>query len=274
MSAEPIVEDAEQERREETAETAEGTDEAGHRAGVLWEVLRHQLEDGAVPQSHQHRAPERANRERHHGWPRQEQGEQRHSSEDPRQDLRAANPIRQPPAERAHERGEHDEPCRAQSGVGGRQAELRAQQRGQVDRKRDEAAECQEIEGAEQPRRGRAPQDRGHRGDGGGTCGVRGIPRQEEVRDRPRQEHRAGAAKDHLPAQPSRDHGPGEDRQRLPHRPQPVDAEGRALASRRGPAGHERGADGEGRAGHPDEKRRHEERAITAGQRHGECGER
>ena len=272
--AEPIVEDAEQERREEPAQTAEGADEAGHRAGVFWEVLRHQLEDGAVPQSHQHRAPERADRERHHRRPRQEQREQRHSSEDPRQDLRAANPIRQPPAERAHERGEHDEPCRAQSGVGGRQAELRAQQRRQVDRERDEAAECQEIEGAEQPGGGRAPQDRGHRGDRGGTPGVRGIPRQQEVGDRPGQENRAGAAKYHLPAQAGRDHGAGEDRQRLPHRPQPVDAEGRALASRRGPAGHERGADREGRSGHADEERRDEERAVTAGHRHDERGER
>ena len=187
-----------------------------------------------------------------------------------------APPIRsasQPPSG-PHQRREHDEAGRAESGVGGRQAELRAQQRRQVDRERDEAAERQEVEGAEQPRGRRAPQDRGHRGDGGGTAGLRGIPRQQEVDDRPGQEQRAGAAKHRLPAKAGRHHRADEDGQRLPHRPQAVDAEGRALPGRRRPARDERRADREGRSGHADEERRHEQRAVAAGQRHDERGER
>ena len=257
--AELIAEHAEQQRREEPAQPAERADEAGDRAGVFREVLRHQLEDGAVAQSHQHRAPERADRERHHRRPRQEQREQRDAAEDPRQDLGAADPVRQPSADGPHQRGEHDESRRAESGVRGRQAELRAQQRRQIDRERDEAAECQKVEGAEQPGGRRAPQDRRHRGDRRRTTGLRRIPREQEVGDGPTKEQRAGAAKHRFPAQACGDHRADEDGQRLPHRPQPVDAEGRALPSRRRPAGHEGRADRERRSRHADEKRRHEQ---------------
>ena len=72
-NAESIAEDAEQQRREEPTEPAEGANEAGYGAGVFREALRHQLEYGAVAESHEHRAPERTDGERHHGRPRQEQ---------------------------------------------------------------------------------------------------------------------------------------------------------------------------------------------------------
>ena len=156
----------------------------------------------------------------------------------------------------------------------GARPNLRPQQRRQVDRERDEATECQEVEGAEQPGSRRTPQDRRHRGDRGGAAGHRGIPRQQEVRQRPDQEQRAGAAKHHLPAKAGRHQRADEDSQRLSHRPQPVDAEGRALPRRRRPAGHERGADREGRSGHADEKCGHEQRGVAGGQRHDEGGER
>ena len=101
MHAEPVAEHAEQQRREEAAEAAERADQAGDRAGVLREVLRHQLEDGAVAQPQQRRAAERADRERHHRRPRQQQREQRDAAEDPRQHLRAADPVGQPAADAA-----------------------------------------------------------------------------------------------------------------------------------------------------------------------------
>ena len=183
--AESIEEDAEQQGREEPAQASERADETGHRAGVLREVLRHQLEDGAVAQPHQHRAPERADRERHHGPPRQEQREQGDTAEHPREDLGAADPVRQPSADRPHQRREHDESSGSEAGVGGSQAELRPQQRRQVDRERHEAAEGEEVEGAEQPGGRLAAQDRDHRGDRGGTPGLRRIPRQQEVRRPP-----------------------------------------------------------------------------------------
>ena len=259
------MEDAEQERREEPAQPAKGADEASHRARVFREVLRHQLEDGAVAESHEHRAPKRTNGERHHGRPRQEQREQGDATEDPRQHLGAAYAVRQPSADWPHEGGEHDEPRGPESSVRGSEAELRAQQCRQVDRERDEAAEGQKVEGAEQPGSRRAPQDGHHRGDGGGATSPLGIPRQQEVRHRPRQKQRAGAAKHHFPAKTGRYYRADEDSQRLAHRPQAVNAERRALASRQGPAGYERRANCEGRPGHADQERRADERAIAAG---------
>ena len=80
--------------------------------------------------------------------------------------------------------------------------------------------------------------------------------------------------KHHFPAKAGRYHRADEDSQRLAHRPQAVDAEGRALPSRRGPAGYERRADREGRPGHADQERRAEQRAIAAGQRNNEGGQR
>ena len=272
--AELIAEDAEEQRREEPSESAKGADEAGHRAGVFREVLRHQLEDGAVAEPHQHRASQGADRERHHGRPRQEQREQGHAAEDPREYLGAADPVCQPSADGPHERGEDDESGGAESSVGRSEAELRAQQRRQVDRERDETAEGQEVEGAEDPGSRRTPQDRNHRGDGSGTARLRGIPRQQEVRHRPGQEQRARAAKDHFPAKAGRDDRSDKDSKRLTHRPQAVNAEGGALASRRGPTRDEGRAHCEGRPGHADEERRDEERAVAAGQRHDEGGER
>ena len=268
------MEDAEQEWREESAQTAERADEAGHRAGVFREVLRHQFENSAVAQSHQHRAPECADRERHHGRPCQEQREERDAAEDPREDLGTADPIRQPPTHGPHERREHDESGGSESCIGRSQAELRAQQCRQVDRERHEAAEGQEIKGAEQPGSRRTPQDSHHRGDRGGAAGLLRIPRQHEVRHRPSQEQRAGDAKHHFPAKAVRHYRAAENGQRLPHRPQTVDAERRALAARRGPARHEGRAHCEGRPGHADEERRDEERAVAVGQRNNEGGQR
>ena len=140
-------------------------------------VLRHELEDRAVAEAHQQSAPERADRERHHRRPRQQQREQGHAAEHPRQHLRAADAVRQPPADGPHQRREHDESGRAQSRIRGSQAELRAQQCRQVDREGHEAAEGQEVEGAEQPGRRRAPQDRHHRGDRRRSAGMWRIPR-------------------------------------------------------------------------------------------------
>jgi hypothetical protein len=67
-----------------------------------------------------------------------------------------------------HERGEHDEARRAKAGVGGREAELRSQERWQIDREGDEPAKRQEVESAEQPRGRGTAKHRQHRGDG---CG-------------------------------------------------------------------------------------------------------
>ena len=61
----------------------------------------------------------------------------------------AADPVCQPPTNGPHERGEHDESGGAESRVRRREAELRAQQRRQVNRERDKAPKGQEIEGVE-----------------------------------------------------------------------------------------------------------------------------
>ena len=272
--AELIAEHAEQQRGKEAPESAKGADETRDRAGVFREVFRHQLEDGAVAESHQHRASEGADREGHHGRPREEEREQRHAAEDPREDLRAADPVGQPAAHGPHQRGEDDESGRAKSRVRRREAELRAQQRGQVNRERDEAAEGQEVEGAEQPGGGRAPKDRRHRGEGARAARLRRIPRQQEVRHGPGQEQCARAAEHHLPAKPCRHDRADEHRQRLPHRPQAIHAEGRALAGGGRPAGDEGRADRERRPSHADQERRDQERAVAAGQRHDKGGQR
>ena len=187
-----------------------------------------------------------------------------------------APPIRsasQPPTGRI-ERGEDDESGRAKSRVGRRETELRAQQRRQVNRERDEAAEGQEVEGAEQPGGRRAPEDRRHRGEAAGATRLRRIPRQQEVGHRPGQEQRARAAEHRLPAKTCRDDRTDEHGQRLPHRAQAIDAERRALAGGGRPAGDERRADRERRPGHADEERRDQERAVAARQRHEEGGQR
>ena len=240
----------------------------------LREMFRHQLEDGAVAQPHQHRASERADRERDHGRPRQEQREQRDAAEHPREDLGAADPVGQPSADGPHERREHDESSGSEAGVGGSQAELRPQQRRQVDRERDEAAEGEEVEGAEQPGGRLAAQHRGHRGNRGGTHGLRRIPRQQEIRDRPSDEHCARTLEHRFPAKAGRHYRADEDGHRLPHRPQSVHAEGRALPGRRCPSGNEGGAHREGRSGHADQERRHEQRGVAVSQRNGEGSQR
>ena len=271
--AELIAEHAEQQRREEAAESAKSAHETRDRAGVFRKVLRHQLEDRAVAQPHQHRASQGADREGHHRRPREEEREQRHAAEDPREDLRTADPVRQPAAHRPHERGEDDEPGRAKARVRWRESELRAQQRRQVNREGDEAAEGQEVEGAEQPGGGRAPEDRRHRGEAAGATWLRRIPRQQVVGDRPGQEQCARTAEHRFPAKPCRDDRTHEHGQRLPHRAQAIDTEGGALAGGGRPAGDEGRAHRERRPGHADEERRAEERAVAAGQRHDKGGQ-
>jgi hypothetical protein len=91
------------------------------------------------------------------------------------------------------------------------------------------------------------------------ACG--GFRASSIVRHCPGQQQRAGGAEHHLPPEAGRHHRADEDGQRLPDRPEAVDTERRALARRRGPAGDEGRAHREGRSGHADEERRHEQRA-------------
>ena len=73
--------------------------------------------------------------------------------------------------------GQHDEPGGAEPGIGGRQAELVAQQRRQVDRERDEAAEGEEVEGGERPRQPLRREHADHRAETGRTDGHRRVAR-------------------------------------------------------------------------------------------------
>ena len=116
---------AKQQRREESAEPAERADQSGHGSGIARESFGHELEHGAIPESEQRRATERADGEGDHRRPRQQQREAGDTAEHPRQHLRAADAIGQPAAERPHHRREHDEARGAKSGVARGQSELR-----------------------------------------------------------------------------------------------------------------------------------------------------
>lgn len=156
--------------------------------------------------------PERADCERHHGRPGQQERKQRNAAEDPGQYLGAANPISQPATERSHERRQDDEASRAEACVSRCKAELRPQQRRQVDREGDEAAKRQKVKRPKQPGRRRVPQDRGHGGNRGGTSGLRRVAGEGDVDDGPDQQERARAAKDGLPPPPRGHNRTNEDR--------------------------------------------------------------
>ncbi len=225
IDAEAILEEAEQQRREEAAEAAQGTDQSGDRGDAVGEELRHQLEDGTVAGAEQRRAAERADGKRQHRGPHQEQCKRHDSGKHTGEDPGATDPIREDSTDRPHQRREHDESRRPQSGIRHRQAELVAQQRRKVDRKGDEAAEREEVEGRERPRQLLLREHRDHRGHRRWTDSGGRVARQQEEDDGPHGAQRSDSVEHGIAAVSRRDHRTEEHGRRLSDVAEAVDAE-------------------------------------------------
>jgi len=227
--AQTVAERAEQQGREEAAKAAHGADQTGHAAGVGGKVLRHELEDRAVAESQERRAAERAHSERHHRGPCEEQRKGHDAQEHTVQHARAANPIRQPPADWTAERRQHDEVRRPEAGVGWRQTKLVFEQRRQVDREGDESTERQEVEGRQRPAQRVPGQHTHHRAEGLGLAALRRVPGEHRKNRRPDQQQAADAIHRAFPPNRDGDHGPQEHRDRLTDIAETVHAERAAL---------------------------------------------
>ena len=203
------------------------TDEPRDGPGLGGEPLGDQLEHRVVAQAHQRGARECPDRERNHRRPRQEQREDGDAREHPGEDLRPADAVGEPAANRAHRGGQHDEAGRAEARVSGSQTELRTQERGQIDRERDEAAEGEEVERSEEPGDGRSPKHPHHRAHACRTHRSRRIARERREHERPDEKYQARAAKHRLPAVRARHDRPAEHGERLSQRTQAVDASSR-----------------------------------------------
>jgi hypothetical protein len=142
------------------------------------------------------------------------------------------------------------------------------------DRERHETAECQEVEGPEQPRRGRSPEKRNHGAHARGPCRMRGIARKDRVHGGPHEQNDRRAPKDALPPEPARDNRSAEDRQGLSQCSETVESEGGALAVRGSPARDKPRTNCERRSGQAEEERRRQQTLVAGGQRDDPRGNR
>ena len=161
--------------------------------------------------------------------------ERHDAEEDAGEHARAADAVGEPAADRAQERGEHDEPGGAEPGVGGRKAERVLQERRQVDRERDESAEGQEVEEREDPGEPLTAEDREHFRDPRAPPGPGSVPGQKSEHHRPEEQQHGEPAKDRGKPDPGAERGPQKHGGGLADRPQPVESQRGALTLGRRP---------------------------------------
>ena len=166
------------ERWEEPAQAARGTDHPGHRSDVVREPLRDELEDGSGCEAQRHGHREARDRQRDHVLVarREHDGEGDRRDEADAQDALGADAIGKPAADGSRDHREQREAGRAVARVGLRQLVHAREQLGQVEEHRHEAAERQEVEQRRCPCAGVLAEDvdRGANDTGCGGAAVRG----------------------------------------------------------------------------------------------------
>ena len=153
VAASRVLDRAEHRRQEEATQAARGADDPGHQSHPIGEALRHQLEHRAVAHT---QAAERDEQDRDHCRQRRKRRGDRqrrgHDHQQPQQQPVAADPIRQPAADRAQQASGDDDQRREVAGAHLRDVILLVEERGQEAGEADEAAEGQRIESAEPQR--------------------------------------------------------------------------------------------------------------------------
>ncbi len=194
VAARYVLGDAKQGWQTEAAEATRGADHTGDDADPVGEALRHELEDGAVThaeQSHraeQHGDHDRERRER--GHPQDAAGD---ANQQEQQQAIAADPVREPAANRPQQAaGNHDD-GREVAGSDPRDQILLVEEGGQEAREPHEAAERHAVQQRE-PEGVRLSQH-GHiiapgRRSGAGRA-VLGEQRERDRHENDRQDHQA-----------------------------------------------------------------------------------